>query len=762
MPPPPKDTGYEPRSRSAPRALLRRLSAIMARETEPQARVDEVVRAIAVNMVADVCSIYVRRPDDSLELFATEGLNPEAVHATRLEMDEGLVGWVARQKRPLSLREASRHEAFSYRAETGEERLNAFLGLPIIRSGLALGVLVIQNTAKRLYSEEETEVAQTVATILAEVVSSGELLDARARKDVAALFHKPAYGKGIGIVEGIANGVVFRREPVVRAHPTFAADVAVEQTRLADALADMRKSVDDMIAADSALNSASRDVLEVFRLFAYDKGWARRLEERVLAGLTAESAVEQVQAENRSRMKSASDPYLRERLHDLEDLSRRLLRALSGEAANDIEMPEAAILMAETIGPAELLDLDPDRLGGLVLSEAAGTSHAAIIARALGIPMVSGLGDVVDRAAHGDRALLDGATGEVHLRPQDDVIAAFEEKVRLRNEVIARYTALRDRPAITTDGIQIDLMMNAGLLLDMGNMAATGANGIGLFRTELQFLLGQSLPTAADQEALYRQVLDAAGGKPVVFRTADIGSDKRAGYMDVPREGNPAMGWRGLRMALDRQGLMRTQIRAMLAASEGRPLHFMLPFVSNAQEVELSKEILGKEVARHEKLGGRLPSKISLGAMIEIPAAAWEARQIATACDFVSIGGNDLAQFFFAADRETETVSRRYDPLSPSFLSFLRRTVREAKAGGCQVGYCGEQAADPMMALALVALGVERLSVAASAIGPLKAMFRSVTFTHLRDFVNGLLDQSGDSIRPKLEVYADERGLDLH
>lgn len=758
----PSDTGYEPRMRPAPRALLRSLREIMAEgQGSAQDRLDQVVTAIAGNLVGDVCSIYVRRADDHLELFASEGLNPNAIHVTRLSIEEGLVGWIARHKQPLRVRQADNHEAFAYREETGEDELKGFLGVPIIRSGQVLGVLVVQNRMPRVYTDDEIEVAQTVATVLAEIVSTGELLEEADREDVEALLHKPAAQRGTPIVAGIAEGVVYRREPRIRAHPTFASDVSAEKQRLEDAIAQVQKSVDDMIAADSNLAGTTREVLEVFRLFAYDKGWARRMTEKVLSGLSAESAVEQVQLENRKRMREVGDPYLRERFHDLEDLTRRLLRVLTGEAQGGPEdLPDNAVLLAESLGPAELLEFHSPRLKGIVVSEGAGTSHAAIVARSLGVPMVSGLPELLEQAIAGDEVIVDGTSGDVHLRPPQSVIEAFREKRRLRTELLAHYRTLKDEPAVTKDGVEITLQMNAGLLLDMTHLAETGAKGVGLFRTELQFLLGRSLPTVTEQEELYRQVMDAAGGLPVVFRTADLGSDKRASYMTGPRESNPAMGWRGLRMSLDREGLMRTQIRALITAAGERPLHFMFPLVATCHELVVAKAVVAKEVERYERRTGHRP-EIHIGAMIEIPSAAWQIKDIAAEADFLSIGGNDLSQFFFAADRETDAVSSRYDPLSPPFVSFLMRTVKEARAAGKPVGYCGEQGADPLMALALIAIGVENLSLPANGIGPLKAMIRSLTFNTLRDKVLELIKTGKPTMRAELRAWALDLGIEI-
>ena len=758
------DTGYVPRarSRSNPRVLLQRLREVMATETEPQRRLHQLVRVIASNMVADVCSLYVRRRTGEHELFATVGLNDDAVHITRLAAEEGLVGWVAKHKKPLSTREAPAHPAFSYRPETGEETLQAFLGVPIMRSGAVLGVLTVQNRTPRRYSDDEIEAAQMVATVFAEIVQSGGLLTSEETQEARALMERPREGRGTPVSPGLAIGTAALLEPDPRTHDVFARSVAEEQARLTEAIAELQKSVDEMIERDADKSQVSREVLEVYRLFAYDRGWARRIEEKVLGGLTAESATEQVQAENREQMRAAPDPYLRERLHDLDDLSRRLIRKLSGEEGPPV-LPDGGVVCAETLGPAELLELDTERLGGLVLADGGGTSHAAIVARALGLPFVSGVPDLVEAARPGDPILLDGDLGEVHLRPAPALRDAFETRKRRRRERLARYHALRDRPAVTRDGVEIDLQMNAGLLLDMPSLEATGASGIGLFRTELPFLIGRTLPTATEQERLYREVLETAGDKPVVFRTADIGSDKRAGYMVQPHEANPAMGWRGLRVGLDRQGLLRTQLRALIAAAEGRTLHVLLPLVTTAGEVAEARVVIDKELARRERLGGTLPARVRVGAMIEIPAAAWSAREIAAAADFVSIGGNDLAQFFFAADRESERVSSRYDPLSDGFIGFLRHAVAEARAGGAgtpdhdPVGFCGEQASDPLMAMALVGAGLRRLSVTASGVAPLKAMLRSVDLGGVR----AAMASGQGTLRERLRNFAVAEGAEL-
>ncbi|MHA7873553.1 MAG: phosphoenolpyruvate-utilizing N-terminal domain-containing protein, partial [Hyphococcus sp.] len=379
--------------------LLRRMHDAVAREGTAQDRLDHLTRVIASHIVADVCSIYLRRPDDDLELYSTEGLKREAVHKTRLKWGEGLVGLVADSHAPLATHDAPSHPAFSYRPETGEDPLKAFLGVPLLRSGKTLGVLVVQNKAARHYSDDEIEAVQAVAALLAEIAASGELLSQEETAVVGEMLHRPERLKGFGIVGGVAMGRAVFLRPPARAHKVFAADPAEEARRLEEGLNALRASVDAMLAENASLGGVSREVLETYRLFAYDRGWKDRLRSAVFSGLTAEAAVEQVNNENRARLLQARDPYLRERLHDLDDLSHRLLRHLSGEpSASAGKVYGETVLVAREMGPAELLEYDRRSLKGLVLGEVSATSHVAIVARALDIPMVTGIADAIDRA----------------------------------------------------------------------------------------------------------------------------------------------------------------------------------------------------------------------------------------------------------------------------------------------------------------------------------------------------------------------------
>src|ERR1700674_4914141 len=623
-----------------PRVLLRRLREVMAEPVSAQERLDKIVVLIAANMVAEVCSVYVLRVDSTLELYASEGLKREAVHQTVLRSDEGLVGLVASEANPINLSEAQNHPAFSYRAEIGEEIYHSFLGVPVLRAGNTLGVLVVQNRARRTYTEEEEEALQTTAMVLAEMIASGEL-SAIARPGAEPAARRPLQLPGLALNDGIALGHVVLHEPRVVITNFIADDVPKELKRLESAVETMRSDLDVMLERGELSDGGEhRDVLEAYRMFAYDRGWVHRLEEAVATGLTAEAAVERVQSDTRARMLRATDPYLRERLHDLDELANRLMHQLMGQdyaPARD-RLPENAVLVARSMGPAALLDYDRRRLRVLILEEGGPNSHVAIVARALGIAAVGEIANATGIADPGDAVIVDGTSGDVHIRPTPDMEAAYVERVRLRARRQSQYLALRDKPCLTKSGEPITLMINAGLAVDLPHIEETGAAGVGLFRTELQFMVAATFPRAAEQFSLYRAVLDAAGDKPVTFRTLDIGGDKVLPFMRNFEEENPALGWRAIRLGLDRPGLLRSQIRALLRAASGRDLHLMFPMVAMVQEFDDARDLVERELTYLRRHNYRLPERVEVGTMLEVPSLLYQIDGISDRVDFLSVG----------------------------------------------------------------------------------------------------------------------------
>jgi phosphotransferase system, enzyme I, PtsP len=760
-----QDRTFLMRAPGGPRLLLRRLREVMAEPVTAQARLDRIVVLIASNMVAEVCSLYVVRADGVMELFATEGLNREAVHLTIMRPGEGLVGLIASSAEALALSDARHHPAFSYKPETGEEIYQSFLGVPVLRNGATIGVLVVQNRARRAYSEEEIEALQTTAMLLAEMIASGELQGIAAQGAPIAV-RRALSLKGAGIADGLGLGHVVMHQPRVAVSKIVADDVDSELIRLETAIGAMRASVDNLIdRSDDGVTGEHRDVLEAFRMIAHDRGWLRRLREAVSSGVTAEAAVERVQNDARAKLQRQTDPYLRDRLHDLTDIANRLMHQLAGQSLVLLpdELPENAILVARSMSPAALLDYDRARLRGLVLEEAGAASHIAIVARALAIPAVSDIPNISEIVEHGDPIIVDGDAGEIHLRPPSDVEAAYAEKARMRARKQAQFRALRDAPTISLDGVSIGLHMNAGLLVDMPHLAETGAKSIGLFRTELQFMLASRFPRPGAQVELYRAILDAAGDRPVTFRTLDIGGDKLLPYMKGFEEENPALGWRALRIGLDRPALLRMQLRAFVRAAAGRDLRVMAPMVSTVDEFQTVRAMFDRELAWIASRGDEPPRTVSLGVMVEVPSLLWQIDEIAAAADFLSVGSNDLMQYLYAVDRDNKRVADRFDPLSVGFLRALRAIAEAGERKGTPVTLCGEIGGRPLEAMALMAIGYRELSMSATSIGPVKAMTLTLNVGEATREVEAMLatGREGASLRQSLLRLAERLGVRL-
>jgi len=748
-----------------PRVLLRRLREVMAEPVSAQERLDKIVVLIAANMVAEVCSVYVLRVDGTLELYATEGLNRQAVHQTVMRANEGLVGLVSREAKSINLSDAHGHPAFSYRPETGEEIYRSFLGVPILRAGNTLGVLVVQNRAQRTYSEEEEEALQTTAMVVAEMIASGEL-SALARPGLEPAARQVLHLTGVAIADGIGLGHVVLHEPRVIVTNFIADDVPNELRRLEAAVDILRADLDVMIErGDVADVGEHRDVLEAFRMFAYDRGWMRRLREAVMTGLTSEAAVERVQSDARARMMRQTDPFMRDRLHDLDDLANRLMRQLSGQdhAPSKESLPDNAIIVARSMGPAALLDYDRSRLRGLVLEEGGPTSHVAIVARALGIAAVAQIENAVGLVDAGDAIIVDGMSGDVHVRPPPDIQSAYGEKARFRARRQAQYQALRHRPTVTRDREPVALMLNAGLLVDLPHIEESGASGIGLFRTELQFMIRTAFPRTSEQLALYQAVLDAAGDRPVTFRTLDIGGDKVLPYMRAVHEENPALGWRAIRLGLDRPGLLRSQMRALLKAAAGRELRVMFPMIAAIDEFDRARALVERELTHLRRHGHKLPDRVHVGAMVEVPSLLYQLDELFARVDFLSVGSNDLFQFLYAIDRSNSRVADRFDPISVPVLRALKMIADKGRAVGKPVALCGELASTPLGALALVAIGYRVLSLTPSAVGPVKAMLLDLDAGKASAMLDPLLERTVGSIkvRDRLEAFAAAEGLQL-
>ena len=726
------------------RKLLGRLRDALAESSEGQARLDKVVGLIASSMRAEVCSIYLFRDAETLELCATEGLDAASVHQTRMRMGEGLVGRAAKSRSVINTADAPNERGFRYMPETGEERYSSFCGIPIQRLGDALGVLVVQSKAAREFSPDEVYALEVVAMVLAEMTELGAFVGEGAA--LSARHTQPVLFKGTIAQEGASEGNVYLHEPRVVVTNPISDDPDVELARLRSGVETLRVGLDDLLSGNANTDAEQKKVFEAYRMFANSRSWLARMEADVSNGLSAEAAVEKEQSLARTRLSAAGDAYMRERLSDLDDLSNRLLRILTGQGANTDELPENPILVAKNIGPGELLEYGK-ALKGIVLEEGSVGSHATIVARAWAIPLVINAKGITREALNGDTILVDGEQGIAHLRPDEDVQAAFKDKIAMQTRAQERYTSIRDLPAQSKCGTVTALQMNAGLMADLPSLDGSGAEGVGLFRTELQFLVRNKMPQRAELSTLYRRVLDAAKGKPVAFRTLDIGSDKVLPYMKANDEPNPAMGWRAIRVGLDKPGVLRMQLQALIRAANGGPLSVMFPFIAQYDEFKQAKAEMDKAMAREAILGHPLPSKLRVGAMLETPSLAFAPDAFFEEVAFISVGGNDLKQFFYAADRENERVRKRYDTLNPAFLTFLKSIADRCAKYDTPLSFCGEDAGRPIEALCFAAIGFKTLSMRPASVGPVKHLLRRVDLNEVREIIDASITAGDSSVR---------------
>ncbi|MDE2583263.1 MAG: GAF domain-containing protein [Rhodospirillales bacterium] len=741
-----------------PRRLLARLRELMARGAAPLA---DVAALVAREMVAEVASVYVCRPGDILELAATFGLNPGAVGRTRLRVGEGIVGLCAAAAEVMNLPDAQNHPGFAYRPETGEEPYTSMLAVPVRRAGRTLGVLSVQNRAPRRYADDEVEELETVAMLLAELLA-GSGAEAGSPDGIGGAV--PRLLSGLSLSPGLVLGSVVMAGGFRLRGRLLADDPDAELARLEAASQRMQRQLDELfdgrIPDDAIEATASRDVLEAYRLVAADAGWLRRAAEVIQSGLSAEAAVQRVAGELHDRMRRITDPYLRERLADVEDLAGRLLAELAGSEGPPL-LP-GAILVARRLGPAELLDWHSRGIAGVVIEEASPAGHAAILARALGLPAIGGLRGALAAAASGEEAILDADQGTLVLRPDTEMREIYGRAIATRAALAAGQAGQRTRACVTADGTRVRLMLNLGLPLELEQLTHTGADGVGLFRTEIAMLARGVIPDVAEQATFYARVLDAAGDRPVVFRTLDLGGDKLMPGTEAPEEANPAMGWRSLRVGLDRPAVLRRQLRALLLGAGGRPLSVMFPMVATVAEFRAARALLEAEARRMRPA----PDRLCVGTMLEVPALLWQLGPLLEEADFISIGSNDLMQFLFAADRGSPALAGRYDLISPPVFDLLeqvRAAAAAARGGqGVPVSLCGEAAGRPLEAMVLAGLGVTTLSMPAFGLPTVKALLSGVDLPALRE-VLATLRRTADgaaSLREPILAWARERGLD--
>ncbi len=749
----------------APIKLLRQVRDVMTTGAgTPQSRLDTLTRAIAEAMHADVCSIYLSRPGDILELYASYGLKQTSVHVTRLRFGEGLVGEVASSGLDLNLAEPQAHPKFAYRPETGEEMYHSFIGVPLLHSHKTIGVLVVQSKVARTYTNDIAEILHAVAMVISELVVGSKVIDLYDISGGESPTLQSQQVSGLTLAGGIAKAPVVLHRPKIEITKLVSDSPEEEEIRLHGSLLELQRTVSEMIDQSGLEEgSAHREILESYRLFSQDRGWIDRILEAIQTGLTAEAAVRKVQEEMHARLSQITSAYIQERVHDLEDLSERLLYHLQGilPTAAQGALPEAFILVANTLGPAELLEYDSKRLKGVVLAEGSPTSHVAIIARMMDIPMVGRVENILSLVTTGDLAVVQGDQGLVYIRPPEDVESAADTEIAARASQVAAYAATRGLPSITRDEVRISLNLNLGLFVHTDHLNAEDVDGVGLFRTELPYMASRELPSVPDQQKIYRDALEKAKGKRVIFRSFDIGGDKQVPYIQVGDEENPAMGWRATRIGLDRPVILRQQLRALVRAAAGEKLSVMFPFIAEIPEFDAMKALLNKELARAREEGITPPTEIRIGTMLEIPSLLFQLPELMSRVDFVSIGSNDLFQFLFACDRGSPRVSGRYDTLNPAVIRAIKSIVQAANEYKVDLGFCGDMATRPLDAMALIGCGVRSLSMPPSAIGPVKAMVRSLHVRDLTHYLDYISTEPMHSLRLPLERFAKDHGVEI-
>lgn len=750
----------------APILLLRKVRDVMsvAGATPPQERLDRLVKTIAEELHSDVCSIYLARPGDILELFASCGLKQDSVHVTRLRVGEGLVGEVAASGLDLNLAEPQSHPKFAYRPETGEEMYHSFIGVPLLHSHKTIGVLVVQSKIGRTYSAELAEILHAVAMVVSELVIGSKIVDLF---EITGQEHPMLQSQqltGQTLAGGIAKAPIVLHRPKIEITALVSESPEEEEKRLHHALMTLQQSVDAMITA-SGLEEGSdhREILESYRLFSQDRGWIDRIIEAIHTGLTAEAAVRKVQEEMHARLSQITSAYIQDRVHDLEDLSERLLYHLSGmePTAAQGNLPDTFVLVAANLGPAELLEYPTAKLKGIILAEGSPTSHVAIIARMMDVPMIGQVDNILNYVQPGDLAIVQGDQGLIYVRPPEDVEAIVDAEMAARARQSATYAATRDLPSVTKDGVKISLNLNLGLFINPEHLAAADVDGVGLFRTELPYMASRDLPTVEEQQRIYRDAIEKAKGKRVIFRSFDIGGDKQVPYIQAGEEENPAMGWRASRIGLDRPVILRQQFRAMVRAAAGETLAVMFPFIAEIAEFDAMKTLLQKEITRAREEGITPPSSIEYGTMLEIPSLLFQLPELLERVDFISIGSNDLLQFLFACDRGSSRVGGRYDPLNPIVMRAIMSVCKMAEDYKVEVGFCGDMSSRPLDAMALIACGIRSLSMPPAAIGAVKAMVRTLEVRHIRSFLDYICTEPRHSLRLQLERFARDHGVEI-
>ena len=739
------------------RILLKRLKKTLSELGEAQARLNKIVKIIADSMNSEVCSIYLKNRHNILELYATEGLRSKAVHYSQLNVGQGLVGKIAATAEPIKTSQASKTKGFRYLPETGEEIYNSFLGVPIQRLGKILGVLVIQNLKKREFTEDDVYGLEIVAMVIAEMAELGIFTSSDGSDELSQDKKNPLSINGLVGKEGIIIGNTVLLEPQIKIQNPIADNTKLEKRKLKKSISKLNNQLSEIISKKHFKKKGDfLEILETHKLLIEDRSWIKRMESSIDSGLSAIVAVEKEQTTTKSRIAKVKNFYFKERLNEFYEISNILLKILTNQKTYiNLEGIKEPILIARNISPLELVSLR-HQLKGIILEDGSVGSHTTIVSRALNIPLLIQTKDIINKISNGDKIILDADQGLVYLRPDKTISELYTSKLKLRNKAKKTFLASKNLEAKTLDNKKIFLMMNAGLMADLPSLDDSGADGVGLYRTELQFLISNKVPKRAEQAEIYCKVLDSAGTNPVFFRTLDIGSDKILPTITPEIEPNPTLGWRAIRLTLERSGVFKMQVQALIRGAKGRNLNIVIPLVTEINEFLKAKDIILDEINREKKRNRIVPNLIKIGAMLEVPSLVFAPNLFFKSVDFLMVGGNDLKQFFFAADRENEKVRKRYDMLSTSFLSFLKLIVKKSEKYKLPLSYCGEDAGKPIEALVLCSLGFKTLSMQPNCIAPVKSLLRNIKLSEIKQIVEFALEANYETVRNQVVEYLEE------
>lgn len=728
-------------------SLLQALTEAFQTNQTLNTRLSLALKITAEEMGAEAAFLYLLTPNHYLEAFAAyDPYHYDHYHA-RFQVGEGIVGFIASTGKNVLCDSLSRHPNFFHSVGTSDQTDLALLGVPLQRPNGVMGVLTLQNPSSKPFESDQEKILMAISSFFSTLSELGRFPVLAQEEGKLEGMHVL---RGISFNGGIGVGTAVIHRPHTWKETAFSLNPKEESERLKMAIRDMIDSIDRLVSSSPNLEKNTQDVLASYRMIASDRGWVRKIQNYIQKGYTAEAAVQKVRRHTRERYGQIGDQVLKGRLSDLEDLASRLLKHLLGKEVVSEDLPESAILVAHNLGPAELLDYDRRFIKGVVLEEGVHTAHVAIVARALDIPVVGRIPLLLTHINSGDKLILDGEEGTVTISPNTEALQEAREKITRikKNQVLSKE--LKDRPCQTREGIPIFLHLNAGLPIDLHQLEESQIGGVGLYRTEIPFMMRSSFPDVHIQTEVYRDVLEQAKDCPVTFRTLDIGGDKIVPYMWRISDENPVLGWRGIRVALDKPTILRQQVRALISASQGRELRLLFPLISDISEFKEARQFVAQEWDRLKEKEITLPTSLTFGVMLEVPSLIEQLEDLLKEVDFVSIGTNDLFQFFYACDRTNPAVSSRYDVLSTPFLKYLLKIRLSCEQAQVSYSICGEMAAKPLEALALIALGYRSFSIAGPSIGHLKKMILSLPLKETETFMKTALEKHSPSLRSDL------------